>query len=63
MLVLVANEQPLKAPGANWVRYYAGSLSLDTHKPTHSKVKFRVPFSAKRGEIEGGAERLELVRA
>jgi len=23
MLVLVANEQPLKAPGANWVRYYA----------------------------------------
>jgi len=22
-LVLVANEQPLKAPGANWVRYYA----------------------------------------
>jgi hypothetical protein len=24
MLVLVANEQPLKAPGANWVRYYAG---------------------------------------
>jgi len=26
-------------------------------------VKFRVPFSAKRGEIEGGAEQLELVRA
>ena len=24
MLVLVANEQPLKAPGANWARYYAG---------------------------------------
>jgi len=24
MLVLIANEQPLKAPGANWVRYYAG---------------------------------------
>ena len=23
MLVLVANEQPLKAPGANWARYYA----------------------------------------
>ena len=40
-----------------------GSLSLDTHKPTHSKVTFRVPFSARRGEIEGGAERLELVRA
>jgi hypothetical protein len=40
-----------------------GSLSLDTHKPTHSKVKFRVPFSAERGEIEGDAERLELARA
>jgi hypothetical protein len=40
-----------------------GSLSLDTHKPTHSKVKFRVPFSAERGEIEGGAERLELAIA
>jgi len=24
MLVLVAIEQPLKAPGANWARYYAG---------------------------------------
>jgi hypothetical protein len=24
MLVLVANEQPLRAPGANWARYYAG---------------------------------------
>jgi hypothetical protein len=24
MLVLVANEQPLKASGANWTRYYAG---------------------------------------
>ena len=23
MLVLVANEQPLRAPGANWARYYA----------------------------------------
>jgi hypothetical protein len=23
MLVLVANEQTLKAPGANWARYYA----------------------------------------
>jgi hypothetical protein len=23
MLVLVANEQPLVAPGANWARYYA----------------------------------------
>ena len=23
ILVLVANEQPLRAPGANWVRYYA----------------------------------------
>ena len=22
-LVLVANEQPLRAPGANWARYYA----------------------------------------
>jgi hypothetical protein len=22
MLVLVANERPLKAPGANWARYY-----------------------------------------
>jgi hypothetical protein len=40
-----------------------GSLSLDTHRPTYSKVKFRVPFSAKRGEIEDSAERLELVRA
>ena len=24
MLVLVAHEQPLRAPGANWARYYAG---------------------------------------
>ena len=23
MLILVANEQPLTAPGANWARYYA----------------------------------------
>ena len=23
MLVLVANEQPLRAPGADWARYYA----------------------------------------
>ncbi len=23
LLVLVANEQPLKAPSANWARYYA----------------------------------------
>jgi hypothetical protein len=23
MLVLVANEQPLLAPGANWATYYA----------------------------------------
>jgi hypothetical protein len=23
MLVLVANEQPLRAPGANWTRYFA----------------------------------------
>jgi len=23
LLVLVANEQPLMAPGANWARYYA----------------------------------------
>ena len=23
MLLLVANEQPLRAPGANWARYYA----------------------------------------
>ena len=23
LLVLVANEQPLRAPGANWARYYA----------------------------------------
>jgi hypothetical protein len=23
LLVLVANEQPLSAPGANWARYYA----------------------------------------
>jgi len=23
MLLLVANEQPLAAPGANWARYYA----------------------------------------
>jgi hypothetical protein len=23
MLVLVANEQPLRAPGGNWARYYA----------------------------------------
>ncbi len=23
LLVLVANEQPLNAPGANWARYYA----------------------------------------
>jgi hypothetical protein len=23
LLVLVANEQPLRAPGANWERYYA----------------------------------------
>jgi hypothetical protein len=23
MLILVANEQPLRAPGANWARYYA----------------------------------------
>ena len=23
MLILVANEQPLRAPGANWSRYYA----------------------------------------
>ncbi len=23
LLVLVANEQPLRAPGANWGRYYA----------------------------------------
>ena len=23
MLILVANEQPLAAPGANWARYYA----------------------------------------
>ena len=23
MLVLVANEQPLRAPGANWASYYA----------------------------------------
>lgn len=26
VLVLVANEQPLRAPGANWARYYAGFL-------------------------------------
>ena len=26
MLVLVANEQPLVAPGANWARYYAKKL-------------------------------------
>jgi hypothetical protein len=24
MLVLVSGEQPLKAPGADWARYYAG---------------------------------------
>ena len=24
MLVLVSGEHPLKAPGANWARYYAG---------------------------------------
>jgi hypothetical protein len=24
MLVLVSGEQPLKTPGANWARYYAG---------------------------------------
>ena len=24
MLVLVANEQPLRAPGAYWAKYYAG---------------------------------------
>jgi hypothetical protein len=23
LLILVANEQPLNAPGANWARYYA----------------------------------------
>ncbi len=23
LLLLVANEQPLRAPGANWARYYA----------------------------------------
>ena len=23
MLILVANEQPLRAPGANWARYYS----------------------------------------
>ena len=23
LLVLVANEQPLRAPGTNWARYYA----------------------------------------
>jgi hypothetical protein len=23
LLILLANEQPLKAPGANWARYYA----------------------------------------
>ena len=64
MLVLVANEQPLSRPLApTGPDTMPGSLSLDTHKPTHSKVKFRVPFSAERGEIEGGAERLELARA
>jgi hypothetical protein len=26
MLVLVASEQPLRAPGANWARYYAKSF-------------------------------------
>ena len=24
LLIWVANEQPLSAPGANWARYYAG---------------------------------------
>ncbi|HEY6751658.1 MAG TPA: hypothetical protein VI027_10075 [Rubrobacteraceae bacterium] len=26
MLILVANEQPLAAPGANWARYYANKF-------------------------------------
>ena len=26
MLILVANEQPLTAPGANWARYYANKF-------------------------------------
>ena len=24
LLILLSNEQPLRAPGANWARYYAG---------------------------------------
>jgi hypothetical protein len=55
-----SRSRPLAPTGPDTM---PGSLSLDTHKPTHSKVKFRVPFSAKMGEIEGGAERLELARA
>src|SRR5918999_5326174 len=41
MLILVANEQPLRAPGANWSRYYAKFSSGPTGKPGHALRKVR----------------------